>query len=229
MFAFIRPRKPAEKLGSSFRWLDRKIFPQTDTEGYSARQERGAFTLELSRESYFAWETMVPERRFTDFVLETELEADPSNGHSALGVVFRHVNDENFYFFLVSSRGNYRLDLLFNNHPQHLIEWTPLPEPDGPTRRLSLVAHGSHFSFIVDDEWVGEIDDEVLPAGGIGFAAQTYRAAPGGIFRMRRLAVNTNALDVEREHLRWTYFFPASPQARVRLAETFFGMGSYSA
>jgi tetratricopeptide (TPR) repeat protein len=229
MFAFLRPRRQAERLASAFRWLDRKIFPQTETQWYSARYERGAFRLELRKESYFVWETMVPERRFTDFVLETELEADPSNGHSALGVVLRHVNDENFYFFLISSRGNYRFDLLFNNHPQHLIEWTRLPEPDGPARRLALIAHGSHFSFIVDDEWVGEIDDEVLPAGGIGFAAQTYQAAPGGIFRMRRLALSTQALEVEREHLRWTYFFPTSSQARVRLAETFFAMGSYSA
>ncbi|MGO9409475.1 MAG: tetratricopeptide repeat protein [Spirochaetia bacterium] len=229
MFAFLRPRAPQEKLASSFHWLDRRIFPQTETQGYSARQERGAFRLELRKESYFAWETMVPERRFTDFVLEAELEADPSNGHSALGVVLRHVNDENFYFFLLSSRGDYRFDLLFNNHPRHLIEWTRLPEPDGPSRRLSLVAHGSHFSFVVDDEWVGEIDDEVLPAGGIGFAAQTFQSAPGGVFRLRRLAVNTRPLDVEREHLRWTYFFPASPQARVGLAETFFRMGSYHA
>ncbi len=227
MFPFFRSRKPT--LASAFRWLDRKIFPRTETQWYSARYERGAFRLELRKGNYFAWETMVPERRFTDFVLETELEIDPSNGHSALGVVLRHVNDENFYSFLISSRGNYRFDLLFNNHPQHLVEWTRLPDPDGPTRRLALVAHGSHFSFIVDDEWVGEIDDEVLPAGGIGFAAQTYQSAPGGIFRMRRLAVNTQALDVEREHLRWTYFFPASSRARVGLAETFFGMGNYSA
>jgi predicted Zn-dependent protease len=229
MFAFLRPHVPQEKLASSFQWFDRRIFPETQTQGYSARRERGAFRLELRKESYFAWETMVSERRFADFLLEAELEADPLNGHSALGVVLRHVNDENFYFFLISSRGNYRFDLLFNNHPQHLIEWTRLPEPDGPSRRLSLVAHGSHFSFVVDDEWVGEIDDEVLPAGGIGFAAQTFQSAPRGIFRLRRLAVNTRPLDVEREHLRWTYFFPSSPQARVRLAETFFGMGSYHA
>jgi tetratricopeptide (TPR) repeat protein len=218
-----------EKLASSFRWFDRRLFPQSGEEGYSAQYERGAFRLELRKESYFAWETIVPERRFTDFVLEAELEADPSNGHSATGVILRHVNDENFYFFLISSRGNYRFDLLFNNHPRHLIEWTRLPEADGPTRRLSLIAHGSHFSFIVDDEWVGEIDDEVLPAGGVGFAAQTYRGAPGGIFRLRRLSVNSQALEVEREHLRWTYFFPAFSQMRVRLAETFFAMGTYNA
>jgi tetratricopeptide (TPR) repeat protein len=229
MFSFLHPRKPSERLATSFRWLDRKLFPETETQGYSAHHERGAYLLELRKASYFAWETFVPENRLSDFTLEAELEADPANAHSALGVVLRHVNDENFYFFLISSRGNYRFDLLFNNHPQHLIEWTRLPEPDGQTRRLSLVAHGAHFSFVVDDEWVGEIDDEVLPAGGIGFVAQTFQAAPGGLFRLRRLAVDARPLDVEREHLRWTYYFPVSPQARVRLAETFFGMGSYNA
>ncbi|HUI69171.1 MAG TPA: tetratricopeptide repeat protein [Spirochaetia bacterium] len=228
MFGFLRRGKPRERLASSFRWLDRKIFPETETQWYSARHERGSFRLELRKESYFAWETMVPERRFTDFVLEADLEADPGSGHSALGVILRHVNDENFYFFLISSRGNYRFDLLFNNHPQHLIEWTRLPAPDGLTRRLSLVAHGSHFSFVVDDEWVGEIDDEVLPAGGIGFAAQTFQAATWGSFHLRRLLVTEQPLEVEREHLRWTYFFPASQQARVRLAETFFSMGSFT-
>ena len=91
------------------------------------------------------------------------------------------------------------------------------------------MAHGSHFSFIVDDEWVGEIDDEVLPAGGIGFAAQTFSGAPEGIFRLRRLSVDSRPMEVEREHLRWTYFFPVSPQARVRLARTLFQMGSFSA
>ena len=91
------------------------------------------------------------------------------------------------------------------------------------------MAHGSHFSFVVDDEWVGEIDDEVLPAGGIGFAAQTFQSAREGSSAFAGLAVNTRPLDVEREHLRWTYFFPASPQARVGLAETFFGMGSFHA
>ncbi|MGA2763626.1 MAG: tetratricopeptide repeat protein [Spirochaetia bacterium] len=229
MFPFLRPQKPPERISTSFRWLEKKVLPRSEAPEYSARPEHGSYRLELRKENYFAWETMLPERQYGDFFLEAELEADPANGHSALGVVLRHVNDENFYFFLVSTRGNYRFDLLFNNHPQHLIEWTPLPEPDGPTRKLSLAAHGSHFSFIVDDEWVGEIDDEVLPAGGIGFAAQTFSGAPGGIFRLRRLSMDSRPMEVEREHLRWTYFFPVSPQARVRLARTLFQMGSFSA
>ena len=229
MFAFLRPRKPSVRFTSSFRLLDRRLFPQTQSHGYGARHEWGAYRLELRKESYFAWEAMVPERRFGDFVLHADLEADPANGHSALGVILRHVNDENFYFFLISSRGNWRFDLLFNNHPQHLVEWTRLPEPEGHARKLSLVAHGSHFSFVVDDEWIGEIDDEVLPAGGIGFAAQTFSGTREGVFRLRRLDVDGSPLEVEREHLRWTYFFPVSPPARVRLAETFFAMRSYHA
>ncbi len=229
MLPFFRPRQPPERLASSFRWLERKILPTADEPGYAARYELGAYRLELLKESFFAWETLRSERTFGDIVLEADVEIDPSNGHSAAGVILRHVNDENFYFLLMSTRGNFRFDLLFNNHPQHLIEWTRLPEPDGPTRRLQVIAHGSHFSFIVDDEWVGEADDEVLPAGGIGFAAQNFAGAGPGAFRLRRLAVDARALEVERAHLRWTYYFPVSPTARARLAETLFGMGSFSA
>ena len=229
MFSLFRPRTPPEKVSTSFRWLERKILPQTAEQWYATRTERGTYRLDILKESCFAWETLTSERRFTDFILEADVELDPSNGHSAAGVVFRHVNDENFYFLLLSSRGNYRFDLLFNNHPQHFIEWTRLPEPDGQARRIRVVAHGSHFSFIVDDEWVGEFDDEVLPAGNIGFAAQNFAGAGKGAFRLRRLSIDSHAVTVEREHLRWTYYFPVSPPARVRLAETLFGMGSPSA
>jgi tetratricopeptide (TPR) repeat protein len=63
----------------------------------------------------------------------------------------------------------------------------------------------------------------------VGFAAQNFAGAGKSRFRLRRLAVNARAVEVEREHLRWTYYFPVSPPARVRLAETLFQMGNASA
>ena len=128
-------------------------------------------------------------RRFADFILETEVEPDPANGHSAAGVIFRHVNDENFYSFLLSSRGNFRVDVLFNNHPMTLVDWTRVPEPDPErapavraNRLLRVIAHGSRPSFHVDDEWVAEVEDEMLPEGNVGFAAQNF-AARARVFR----------------------------------------------
>jgi tetratricopeptide (TPR) repeat protein len=228
----FRRRGPAERIETSFRWLEEKPLPATRAPYYAAFYQRGAYTLALARENYFAWETLSPERRFTELVLEAEVELDAANGHCAAGVVFRHVNDENFYSFLVSSRGNFRVDLLFNNHPRHLVEWTRLPAADPEARSggrtLRVVANGSRFTFIVDDEWVGETEDDVLPAGGIGFAAQNFSGSPAGAFHLRRLMIEPRPVAAEKEHLRWSYYVPVSPVARLRLAETLLASGQHN-
>ena len=236
----FRRRGPAERIETSFRWLEEKPLPAGQGPHYAAFYERGSYTLTLARENYFAWETLSPARRFSELVLEAEVELGASNGHCAAGLLFRHVNDENFYSFLVSSRGNFRVDLLFNNHPRHLVEWTRLPAVDpelrtrgeargGGARTLRVVANGARFTFIVDDEWVGEVEDDVLPSGGIGFAAQNFTGSPAGAFHLRRLMVEARPMAAEKEHLRWSYYAPVSPVARLRLAETLLDSGEYNA
>src|SRR5208337_4701006 len=232
---FFKPRRPPERLATSFRWLEPRPFPVTTSQFYAAQYERGAYTLTLAKDSFFAWETFTSDQRFSDFVLEAHVELDPANGHSAAAMLFRHVNDENFYSLLVSSRGNYRVDLLFNNHPLHLVEWTRLVEPDAERpggaaeRVVRIIAHGSRFTFLVDDEWVGEIEDEVLSAGGFGFGAQNFAGAGKGVFRLRKINVEARPIEVEREHLRGSTYLPVSPAVRLRLAETHFNSGQLHA
>jgi len=231
---FFRHRRPFERLATSFRWLERKPFPTAKESSYAAGYEGRAYLLTLQKESVFAWETLAEDRRLTDFILETEVEPDPSNGHSAAGVIFRHVNDENFYSFLLSSRGNFRVDILFNNHPMKLVDWTRVPGPDpertnarAANRLLRVIGHGARLSFHVDDEWVAEVEDEMLPEGSVGFAAQNFAGSGRGVFRFRRLLLEARPLVVEREHLRSWYYAPVSPAARLRLAETFYGSDNF--
>jgi tetratricopeptide (TPR) repeat protein len=227
---FFRPRRPSERLATSFRWLEPKLFPAAQQTSYAATYESRAYVLSLKKDRVFAWETLAEERRFADFVLEAEFEPDPSNGHSAAGVIFRHVNDENFYSFLLSSRGNFRVDLLFNNHPMKLLDWTrvpELPQGDGAARLLRVIAHGSRHSFCVDDEWVAELEDEKLPEGNVGFAAQNFAESGPGVFRLRRFLLESRPLLVEREHQRFWYYAPVSPAARLRLAETLFASDNF--
>lgn len=233
MLSLFRPRGDPPRIVTSFRWLEPRPFPAVRAAHYEARYDHGAYALTLRKESYFAWETLAAERRFTDLSVEAEIEVDPMNGHSAAGLLFRHVNDENFYAFLVSTRGNFRIDLLFNNHPLRLVEWTALPAPDPEDRRsgamhpvIGIVAHGSRFSFRVDDEWVAELEDETLPEGSVGFGAQNFAGAALGAFRLRRFHLEARPVEVEREHLRASYYAPVSPASRLRLAETFVSMGS---
>ena len=96
-----------------------------------------------------------------------------------------------------------------------------------PSRLLRVIAHGSRFSFHVDDEWVAEAEDEMLPEGNIGFAAQNFADSGRGVFRMRRLLLDVRPLVVERDHLRSWYYAPVSPAARARLAETLYASQSF--
>jgi tetratricopeptide (TPR) repeat protein len=236
MFSFFRSRRPAHRLATSFHWLEPHPLAAAGSDHYSALYEKGGYTLTLRKESSMAWESFSPPGPCADFLLEADVEMDPANGHSAAGVLFRHVDDENFYSFLVSSRGNFRVDLLFNNHPLHLVEWTTLPAADpgadgreAPCTAIRIVGHGSRFSFQVDDEWVAEVDDETLSDGGFGFAAQNFAGAAQGVFRLRRVLVETDPVAVEREHLRASYYSPVSPAARLRFAETLVTMGRFDA
>jgi predicted Zn-dependent protease len=231
---FFRSRRPVERLSTSFRWLEQKPFATARAPSYTAEYEGHAYVLTLLKDSVFAWETLTDERRFTDLILEAEVEPDPSNGHSAAGLIFRHVNDENFYSFLLSSRGNFRVDILFNNHPMTLVDWTRVPEPDPErtpalkaTRLMRVIAHGTRLSFLVDDEWVAEVEDEMLPEGSVGFAAQNFAGSGRGVFRMRRFQLDVRPLVVEREHARSWYYAPVSPAARARLAETLYASQSF--
>lgn len=233
---FFGSRRPPERIATSFRWLEPRPLPAVEADSYCGRYEKAGYALELRKDSFFAWETLSGGQRFSDVVVEADVELDSSNGHSAIGLLFRHVDDENFYSFLLSSRGNFRIDLLFNKHPLRLVEWTRAPEPDsekraamGAARTLRIVAHGARFSFHIDDEWVAEMEDETLPEGGIGFAAQNFTGAPRGVFHLWRLAVDARPLAVEKEHTRWRYYAPVSPAARLRLAETLSASGRFDA
>ena len=240
---FLR-RRASPRIASSFGLLSPKPFPRSQSPAYEARYEPGCYTLELRRASYFAWEPLADGRRMSDIALQAEVETDPSHGRSAVGFLVRYLDEQSFYAFLVSPSGHFRFDLLRNNHPTALVEWTPLgPEPGAaveapeaqaagasPSRyRVRIVAHGSRFTFAVNDEWVGEIEDETLPSGGLAFAAQSFEGVPRGVFRLRRLELDARPLVVERDHYRWAYSFPALPGARLRLAQTLAAQGSHAA
>jgi tetratricopeptide (TPR) repeat protein len=226
---FFGARRARRRIATAFGPFSGRPFAEADEPGYAARYERGTYCLEVRRTRYFAWEPLAGGRSFADAVIEAEVEADPANGHSAGGLLFRRASDENYYCLLAGSRGTWRLDLVFNNHQMPLVDWTPMPEPSGATRLLCVVAHGTRLTVTVDGDWVGEVEDETIGEGAVCFAAQNYDERPNAAFRLRRIAVDARPLSVEREHLRLSYYFPVQPAARLALAETLFAQGGHGA
>ncbi len=232
---FFGRRRPFERLSTSFRWLEQKPFRTAREPSYTAGYDGARIRSDAAE----GQRVCLGNPCGRPAVLRLHPRGGSGAGSRPTGIplpvsIFRHVNDENFYSFLLSTRGNFRVDILFNNHPMRLIEWTRAPEPDpeqaqagAAPRLLRVIGHGSRFSFHVDDEWVAEVEDEMLPEGGIGFAAQNFDGSGRDVFRLRRFLVDVRPLPVEREHTRWWYYAPVSPAARLRLAETLYGMDAF--
>ena len=210
---------------SSFRWFQSRRLPEERAPAYRGAVSQGSYQLEILKQDCFAWVT--GPYKYRDVVLEGTVEIDPANGHSAAGFVLRYLDEENFYYFLVSDRGSFRFDVVFNKNPVHLIEWTPSAPLKSRPLELRVIARGGDFHFVADEEWIGEMSDATLPEGACGFAAQNYSETARGLFRLRDYSVESRPVEVEKAYYRWVRYLPAPVPHRLQLARTFHGMGRY--
>ncbi len=91
----------------------------------------------------------------------------------ALGLLFRCVDENNYYQFLVEPTGYASLYALENGEWVELVAPTPA-DAISPTEknRLTVVADGSIFSFYINDEYVFQAEDGRFTTGSIGLSAE---------------------------------------------------------
>ena len=208
-------------------------FLETVGADYAARYARPqGLELELSRPDLFAW-TEAPLYRHSDFVLEGEFAMGQGLPHSACGFLFRYQDEANFYSVLVSNRGFFRFDVIFNGSPRALVAWTETPRSRGESppsegegeSSLRIIARGGHFTIVLDGEWAAEAADESFDRGHLAFAAQNYGEGGATRFSLLSCMVDSRPLEVETWYFRWNYYIVPGADARRRLAETLFAMG----
>jgi tetratricopeptide (TPR) repeat protein len=214
-----------ERWRTTFGWLQPRRLAEEQTADYRSLVRQGYFQLEILKPDCFAWVT--GPYKYRDLVLEATLDFEAANGHCAAGFVLRYINEENFYYFLVSDKGSFRFDVVFNKNPIHLIEWTPCAALKARPLELRVVARGEDFHFFADDQWIGEMSDATIPAGACGFAGQNFSQGPRAGFRLLDYSVESRPVQVEKAYYRWVRYLPALPAHRLQLARTFHDMGRY--
>jgi tetratricopeptide (TPR) repeat protein len=234
MFFFWKKKKHdpydivSEKWKTSFGLFDKNIFVSEKTSTYESGVTKGKYFLTLKKKDHFAW-VLNEKYRYNDFYLEADVAFGEENGHSAIGFVFRYINEENFYYFLISRRGFFRFDVLFNKNPLVRIDWTASPLITPGENSIRIIAHDTHFSFYIDDEWIAELEDDTLTAGYIGFAAQNFTEKTDATFYMKRCFLDSRPVEVEKQFIRWVTHIPQEPRYRIELAKTLFSMGEFPA
>ncbi|HRU28689.1 MAG TPA: tetratricopeptide repeat protein, partial [Treponema sp.] len=235
---FRKPEIDTEELKEE-RWVadfskpHRARFVEEQGPTYGCTLGKHGLTLILNKGYQLAW-VEDPIYRYADLVLEARVELSARGTYGAVGFQIRRADDTSYYSFLLSNKGYFRFDVLFNGTTMPLIGWTEVSELKGADdandqgkggNSVRIIALGDKFTFIINDKWAGEVVDDTIPAGKLAFAVVSYETGGVNITgRLNSLTVDSRLIEVEAVHLRWNRFIKVDEAARFRLAETFLAM-----
>ncbi|MDX9799838.1 MAG: tetratricopeptide repeat protein [Spirochaetia bacterium] len=163
-----------EEWKENFSIFRKSRFKNEKEKNYISEVKPGSgLQLVIKKENIFAW-CKPPESIYTDFDAQCSFSFESDFSYCSGGLLFRMGNDYNYYYFLLSNRGYYRVDCVFNGNPMRLIGWTPLSFPHEKTNTLRITAWGSVFLFYINGRQVAKLNDETIGSGFITFCGQNY-------------------------------------------------------
>jgi hypothetical protein len=122
-----------------------------------------------SAKEYNYWE--IPQTdEYADFYVTTEVLIRWSLAANLyFGIVFRYVDTENMYVFMVDGEGNFRVDRIYEGERIILMDWkyhTAFEYHE--FNEIEVVALGDHFWFFINDQYAADYVDGYIPLGQVG-------------------------------------------------------------
>jgi hypothetical protein len=144
--------------------------------------ENGKYHIEIfqmnSSSAYFA-RTMP-----TNFTLEVEATQVSGPDDNGYGVILESENLKNYYYFLISSDGYYRIARFINTIwlVESMNNWNKSDAilTGNATNLINIICNKGNFSFYVNDQYVGGFNDDYSDAKMIGLIAETENT-PGTV------------------------------------------------
>lgn len=141
-----------------------------------------AYHLTIHSDNRVAWSvnsaiaTLAP----ADYLVEVDAALVDGPHDGEYGLVFRYVDDQNFYQFTLSA-GQYKLTKLIEGEWETILPWTAVDGLAEPTavNRLGVLAQGSTLTLLINNLPVAQTTDESFRAGGVGVVAGSF--AEGGV------------------------------------------------
>ncbi|HUN08148.1 MAG TPA: hypothetical protein PLQ56_16180 [Aggregatilineales bacterium] len=174
----------------------------------SASVEAGRLILEVDEVNQSAFS--LQQLHWSDIDLTAQAQTDAGPADNGYGLIVRlsdkgnaSPNDDDYYLFLISSDGFYRVVRSVNGLQRELSTWIPsavIRQGLGVTNTLRVLAQGDQFRFVVngtpmlfcvpnnpdglstftrdgicqDGQMVDTLIDTSIPAGRVGVVAQAY-------------------------------------------------------
>lgn len=141
----------------------------------------GGYRLGVYRSEFVTWGNPSNGQTFSNFEIEVDARQVEGPVDNNYGVLVRYqADDENFYWFQISSDGFYAVDLLLDDEWVSLVAWeesSVINQGVGATNRLKVVCFDDQFSFYVNGTYLVGVSDATFGSGGIGLAAGAFDEA----------------------------------------------------
>jgi hypothetical protein len=128
----------------------------------------------------------------SDFYLIVDAKRVSGTKSSVYGLLFRRLDRNNFYLFQINDDQYFTFELLDQDEWTTLIDWTKTSAiHPGEVNQLAVRGKGSHFEFFINDEFVGEADNDEFSSGIVGLVIGFSNAGDKAIFEFDNLESGT--------------------------------------
>jgi tetratricopeptide (TPR) repeat protein len=136
------------------------------------RISEGAFLWDVrAKQDMFWWSIPTIDRTFFDFYLSVEFEGSAGSTGAYPGVIFRFIDEDNFYHFYwpENDKMNVYLDALIDGEFYELDTFSvPLGTNPFGVIQLTVIAEEDVISLFINEHYLGDIIDEELGYGEAG-------------------------------------------------------------
>ena len=244
---FFARRNTEDKLIVDFPGTQKSPFNIESEASYNTCLSNGSLMLGLKKSNCIAW-AEIPQLEFHDHVIEAKIRMDSLGTYISTGIIFRIIDQDSYYLALVSNKGYFRLDVVKNSTPRTLIAWTDIPDFNGTDISLNIITYGTHLIFIVNEKWLGEINDHNFTYGKFGFALASYIESGSDTegsdteteeddvqneeyvckAMLDYISIDSRSRMVENWYKKWNHQSNINAESHLRLAETFAVMNDHA-
>jgi cell wall-associated NlpC family hydrolase len=125
-----------------------------------------------------------------DFYLTVEARRVSGVESGQYGLVFRRSDSDNYALFKIEDGQYFKFSLQYGGEWHTVIDWTEtsavLP---GKVNRLTVIAEGTHYTFYVNDQYVGEAEDDRLSQGKAGMVIELIHTDDTAVFEFDNLEI----------------------------------------
>ncbi len=152
----------------------------------------GKYRWELqAKQDHVSFDSQPQTGAFSDFAVSVDIQRASSVGLAAAGILFRSADRNNNNAFIVSDADQaYGVYALVNANSTTLLQGTDRAAiRPGVVNRLSIIAQGPHLAFFVNDEYVGEVEDDTYRSGNLGVVAVLERTGDKAVLDLDNFQV----------------------------------------